>query len=423
MKILITHFYTRDNRGDAAILSALLLELNRVFGEQHISIVTMEDIDKRKTFEGYSTIKSLISQATLHKGRITRWFVMAYFIIIPLMWCMVYRLLKIKMNFLLTKDLYKLLNSISQSDLIILVGGGYLRGAGGLGDDINYLFIIYPILLEKLLNKTIVLHAQSIGPFGDRFQKFISGWVLKKVDLIITREEISTKLLENMQIPLAKIKRSVDAGFLFKTNIKTDLKKYGINSSRKKSVGITVARKWLNNKNLQHAYESEIAKFADYVISKKKLNVIFIPQVTSQLFDDDDRSVAKRIIVKMKEKSFVWGIEQEMSHYEIKSFYANMNYIVGTRFHSVIFSLTSYVPAVAIEYEHKTRGIMKDLDLTDWVIKLEDLTAERLIKKFDKLVLKQEEYIASLKAQIPSYIKDARGAVDTIKQVVLLKDN
>ena len=157
--------------------------------------------------------------------------------------------------------------------------------------------------------------------------------------------------------------------------------------------------------------------------SKKKLNVIFIPQVTSQLFDDDDRSVAKRIIVKMKEKSFVWGIEQEMSHYEIKSFYANMNYIVGTRFHSVIFSLTSYVPAVAIEYEHKTRGIMKDLDLTDWVIKLEDLTAERLIKKFDKLVLKQEEYIASLKAQIPSYIKDARGAVDTIKQVVLLKDN
>jgi polysaccharide pyruvyl transferase WcaK-like protein len=32
------------------------------------------------------------------------------------------------------------------------------------------------------------------------------------------------------------------------------------------------------------------------------------------------------------------------------------------------------VPGIAIEYEHKTRGIMRDLGLEDWVLPMENET-------------------------------------------------
>ena len=46
----------------------------------------------------------------------------------------------------------------------------------------------------------------------------------------------------------------------------------------------------------------------------------------------------------------------------------SLDYLVGTRFHSVIFALAARVPCIAIGYEHKTRGIMRDLSLDGWVL-------------------------------------------------------
>ena len=70
--------------------------------------------------------------------------------------------------------------------------------------------------------------------------------------------------------------------------------------------------------------------------------IIFIPQVTSEHHGDDDRITADKIYGLLKNKNDVYLLKNRYSHQEIKAIYSNLDLLVGTRFHSVIFSLISY---------------------------------------------------------------------------------
>ncbi|MBV9179535.1 MAG: polysaccharide pyruvyl transferase family protein, partial [Nitrososphaeraceae archaeon] len=105
------------------------------------------------------------------------------------------------------------------------------------------------------------------------------------------------------------------------------------------------------------------------------------------------------------------------NHYELKSLYRSLDFLIGTRFHSVIFSLTSYIPALAIEYEYKTSGIMKDLGLSEWVIPIEQVTADNLYKKFTQLSIQSDSYKQKLQEVLPNYILKAKNEESKIKEV------
>jgi len=255
------------------------------------------------------------------------------------------------------------------------------------------------------------MYSQTVGPFHNTFQRVITKIILNRTKLIIAREDITVDTLKAIGVKKNLIVKSVDAGFLLKENEDFVLK--GIIPSKilfnKTLIGITV-RNWLS-KNKQQNYEKEIARFVDKVLLDKNSLVIFIPQVTSVIYADDDRKVATRIVKLIHDKNQIVNLTGRYNHYQIKTIYRNLDYLLGTRFHSVIFSLTSYVPSIAIEYEHKTSGIMKDLNLSEWVIKIEDVTCDILINKFNKLKENKEQYLSTLNVNLPSYIKKAESTI------------
>ena len=104
---------------------------------------------------------------------------------------------------------------------------------------------------------------------------------------------------------------------------------------------------------------------------------MLIPQVTTNDLTDDDRVVQRRIAGFCRTEPF--QVETLRDHYELKAMYGELDMLVGTRFHSVIFALTAGVPCIGIAYEHKTRGIMRELGLERWVIDIEAVTADDLI--------------------------------------------
>lgn len=69
----------------------------------------------------------------------------------------------------------------------------------------------------------------------------------------------------------------------------------------------------------------------------------------------------------------------------MKAVYSNFYFFVGTRFHSIIFSLTSLVPSIAIGYGgNKAKGIMGDFSLDDYVVQIQDVEPDLLVNMFDK---------------------------------------
>jgi colanic acid/amylovoran biosynthesis protein len=175
-------------------------------------------------------------------------------------------------------------------------------------------------------------------------------------------------------------------------------------------------RSWLHG-DAQGAYEKAVAKSLDTIIADSNAHVIFIPQVTAAK-SDDDRIVSQRVVHLMHNTQHTSLIDDEPDHHRIKAIYEGLDVLLGTRFHSVIFSLTSYVPVVAIEYEHKTSGIMRDLKLEGWVVKIEDATEQTLTRQLKRLIHNQESYQRHLKSQLPSYLKQARQTIELLKQAI-----
>lgn len=410
--ILISHVYSQANKGDAALLSVLIKEVKREFVGAKITILTLEHIEKGDIFEGCSIQSSMMSYASSFSGNIMLRVIYGLIMLITTTsWAYFYKYTKVELP--LTERLKSSLMLYKNADLVIGVGGGYLRTDRKLGSMYGLMLLLHPIALSGIFGRPTVLYSQSIGPFQRKIEKTMVKHVLNKdVELILLREDKSMQLSKSMGIRNAV--RSIDAGFLLQVNKQTNLRAEFSIPTDKLLVGITV-RKWLRPKE-QIQYETAVAKTADYLINTKNAFIIFIPQVTTVFQGDDDRIVSRKVYSKMRLKSDALVLEKDYDSQIIKSLYNDLDFIIGTRFHSVIFSLTSYVPAIAIEYEYKTSGIMHDLGLDEWVINIEEVTEPRLIQKSDELISSKMKYKKHLRQVLPSYIKEAHLAIELTRR-------
>ena len=364
--IIISHVYSSDNKGDAALTSVLIADLRRKFPGAALTILTLVASEGERDFEGVPERPSFMSYALNRPGNSLGKLVYAvYMMSATLAWagCLRYsgRRLYLPAHLRRVAELYQ------QADLIVPVGGGYLRSRKGLLNRMNIPLLLHPLLLGSLLGKPTVLYSQSVGPFLNRGEKWLVSFVLKRMTLILVREDTSVALLAKMGVT-RNVVRGIDSGFLLDSTDKVDVRKqYGI-TGNKLLIGVTV-RAWLQGK-AQARYEEGVAASLDRLIETAGAHVIFIPQVTAR--HDDDREVSRRVHQLMQHQSAATVVQDTPDHHRIKALYDGLDMLLGTRFHSVIFSLTSYVPVVAIEYEHKTSGIMHDLHLGQWVINIEE---------------------------------------------------
>ena len=412
VNILISHVYSSNNNGDAAILSAQIGELRRVFPGSDIRVSTIDQVPKNYTFDGADVVQALMYGAVAPgRGKVLKMLSAAVMVPYTALWASSRRSLRLSLP--LPAAWRRPMRLLTDADMQVCVGGGYLRAKPDPTSTIILLLLVHQIWLARLLGKPVYLYAQSFGPYPTGLQRLLAKSGLNAASLVLVREAKSESQLADLGIPKARIVKVPDSAFLFTAAPKKAIGRLvrpdgdsGI------VVGITV-RKWLDEKR-QHAYEMAVADLIRHIIAQPRHRVVVIPQVTSSAQHDDDRETGARIAQLLPPDSHVEFLNRRFLPAEILSAYSHLDYLVGTRFHSVIFALLSRVPAVAIEYEHKTSGIMQDLGLDNWVIPIEDVTAERLIRLYDGIVDSGKTYRARLDLVLSAYVAKARTAADLI---------
>lgn len=407
-RILISHVYSSDNKGDAALLSVLIQDIERQYGSSvQIDMLTIDDITPGETFDARPLYPAFMYWAlNRFKSRPLKLLYSCYMMALTLLWAWGYRLLDVDIP--IPRALRTICRQYRDSDMIITVGGGYFRSDRSFVSMVNLWLMLHPLTFARIINRPTFLYTMSVGPFARRIEKRKIKRIFKKLPLIILRENKSVRLLRMLGVKKNTM-RSVDSGFLFQSKRPYPLKKQlGIAASRT-LVGVTV-RRWLDSE-AQQKYEQAVAGALDTLIRDHQVEVVFIPQVTSTFNDDDDRMISRSVYERMEQQAHAHVVTDAPDHYQVKAMYDQLDMILGTRFHSVIFSLTSYVPAIAVEYEHKTSGIMQDLELENWSIKIEDVTAEQLNKLFDALLKEKTAYKKHLKTTLPGYVDQAKQAI------------
>jgi len=408
--IIISHVYSSDNKGDAALTSVLIADLRRKFPKAKITILKLEGAAPSGRFEGVREKPSFMYYvAHKYNNPVLKLVYALYMMSATLAWAIMYQGTG-KFLYLPT-HLREIVHMYEQADLIVPVGGGYIRGRKGLAMRFNVPLLLHPLLFGYLLGIPTVLYAQSIGPFVNRYEGPLVAFVLRRMTLVLLREDTSVALLKKLGVT-RNVQRAIDSGFLLNTTDRIPLRRHYQIPAGKLLVGVTV-RSWLTGE-AQTKYEKAVARALDHLVETARAHIVFIPQVTAAK-GDDDRVVSRRVRDHMQHQESTIVINQTPDHHQIKAIYDNLDILLGTRFHSVIFSLTSRVPVLALEYEHKTSGIMRDLKLEQWVIKIEDVTAQKLASLLDKLIRDQDLYRAHLRKHLPHYIQKAQRTADLLE--------
>lgn len=377
MKILFLHVYSEKNTGDAAIVSVMLGKYSKLYPEAEITLSSVTP-QKNKAFLGARYISSFFQEAVYTSDIPSQRILKTLAIIIGAL-CG---------GFFFSKSLKEFTKHIKEADLIVGTGGGYIIAKADTHDWVTLILTLLEFWFAKRLGKKVILEAMSIGPLQSGLQKKLAAKVLNTLDEIHIREMISYTFVKSIGVKKELLKKSVDLAFFFAPKTKTTMKNYLMKRGvffTKPVLGITVKKCFPLDDARQIKYEQAIAGFVNKILQEKDIKVVFIPHVTARAQNDDDRLIIQRIKPQLVFKEKVILLMEEYSYRDIKGIYENLNWLIGTRMHSVIFALIGQVPVVAIAYEPKTLGIMKTLHLEKQVLQSDSITATALYTAFSLL--------------------------------------
>ena len=200
---------------------------------------------------------------------------------------------------------------------------------------------------------------------------------------------------------------TADTAFLMQGGISKNLnipRDIHVSSFQKPTVGITLHR-WRypgnDRKVKQQEYINTLAAFCDIIVQRHDVKISFIPMnYTGSFFDE--RPMASSIISKMVHSKRAEVLIGEPSPMEIMQTIENLECIVGTRFHSVIFGMLTGVPPLAISYEHKAVGIMAMMGLTNYTCAIETLSTFEMASKYFKIMENAKSISEVIRSRLPT---------------------
>lgn len=385
MNILITDYHCASNRGDAAILEGVLTALRDQFPDSTITVAT-EYPDAARSINGVDAVQQRMVpfERDDHKKNAARVFLLGAALL---------RRVGLVPPKAKTVDERLELQPYYEADLVVSTGGMFLTE--------NYFpskyAVLWELLFAKALGKTVVIYGQTIGPFSDDKLRSRVRWVLNRLDLITTRDAESKELLEEIGVTETPVEFTADAAFSMgekPSESKPVQRSTGRMPEEPSPSELTISisvRTWgyIDRAGGQDAYERVIARTADWLIEEHDAHIRFISTCTGWAgYHTDDRVPALSVIDSMRngDSDRVSVDMYEYTPRELRDRYSQMDLHIGTRMHSNILAMLGEIPVVAIAYEFKTEGLMRQMGLEDYLCSIDAVDTELLTEVVDKAI-------------------------------------
>lgn len=404
------------NRGDQALIwETVHLAQEAGFQGQYYMVASSERSKQSKN-EGIQNIGYLLPHPSTHFKKNNN---VQYGKMLKIKWATVSLIDGTKAIFMLTKigrfvakcfgkkETKRSLDIYQKADAAFVKGGGFLHSYGGLTSTYSVFYDLYHIMLAQAMGIDVYVMPNSYGPFKGPGSDKLIKYVLKRCKIVTARESISQKMLQQ------KINVSSDLypDLAFYLDMKSEFtleQKYQFEKlplDTEKCVALTMRPyRFPDSEKPVEAYENYKQTLCDFVkwINCKGYYPVIIEHTYSESEHEQDMKCIKDIKVMLGD-SCKYSIYSDLSLNcrQLKYVYSQFEYIIGTRFHSVIFSIAAGVPAIAITYGgNKGQGIMNDIGIQDYAIKIEQMDLNILISTFEKM----EENRDKIRMQIKKYM-------------------
>lgn len=308
------------------------------------------------------------------------------------------------------------LDLFRDSSAVFVKGGGFIHSFGGPTAFYFIYYHLYTINLAHAMGLPVYIMPNSFGPIDGFLCKWQVRKALSRCRLVYCREHISHEYMTKT-FPSLSFRNSFDLGLYLNRDdagVSYDM------PDKKIRVAITVRPyrfpEHNNGDDLYRSYIASMRGFARWLI-EKGYHPVFVQHTLSQNAHEDDMQAIRDILTDLPDYQYGLFADSSYNCRQMKSLYSHFDYIVGTRFHSVVFSMMEGVPAIAIAYGgNKTRGIMQDMGLGEYVIGIDEVTVDSIVSLFSGLVANRETVKIRLQELKGAVDEERRKIVDCLKE-------
>lgn len=239
---------------------------------------------------------------------------------------------------------------------------------------------------------------------------------MNRYDLIMPRESITMENLINVGIPRNKLVQAVDPAFVL------DIKKTKLiqNMDCKNTVGINISPVIIRHESKKNLAYDNFRNLIKYIISQTDLNIILVPHVYKENFQDD--IPLTELYKEFFNTKRISIIKDSYSCEEIKYLISKCRFFIGARTHATIAAYSTCVPTLVLGYSVKSKGIAKDIfgNYKNYVLSTQNLNGDKdLINAFIWLMQKETNIRSHLNAFMPAYISRAWELGRELKKFVV----
>lgn len=311
---------------------------------------------------------------------------------------------------------------MKSADIVVCAPGGICMGGFQNWD---HLFLLH---IAKSLKKPLAYYGRSFGPFPtataeNRRFKTLSMEILEYMQFISIRDTKTEKIAQEMHI---NYRRTVDSAFLRYVKVEIPKAIREIIGANKYFVFVPNLLIWHYAYKGRISRETVISYFArilDSIVKKyPDYKVIMLPQTFNyRSYNGDDIHFFRDIAAYVNNNNLHVILDTYSSDIQ-QTIISGAEFLVGARYHSVVFAINNNTPFVALSYEHKISGLLERLKKTDCMIDItkaldSEENIEASIKEFETVfynIKKDEKAMNEAKGIASSCMKEFNSWVNNL---------
>ena len=302
------------------------------------------------------------------------------------------------------KNLKEILKNLITSDLVLVSGGTSIY-------DYDHLMRIFKTMTPKMFGKKFRFFGVSSRIIKSTYGKKTIRSIVNMSSGISVRESLSKKILGDLGVK-KKILVTGDSA-LFVEPVKTKILGKGKKVCLCPRVLSADHKKHYHEKTTKTQRENMYKNIAESMMNlqDKGFKVYVLPFHTESY--DNDWEIINELKSKMK-KGYGFEVlnkKSKMTPSEVLGLIKQMDFLIGMRLHSLIFSAICKVPMITYCYDTKIRGFMKMIKMSNYCLSI-DSDSDIFLKKSMEL-MKNKEQISnkiekSVKKMKSNILKEAK---------------
>jgi len=292
-----------------------------------------------------------------------------------------------------------------------------ITGGDSFSDIYGFVRFFKVFLLKRasqLTENPFVMLPQTYGPFKGRLCQFLAKIILKKSQVILSRDKEGIAVVESLLGKKTKVQLCPDVAFLLDpiafdypliSQIQT------LKNAKQAIIGLNISGLLYNG---GYSGNNEFGLAVDYqpliksIIQKftaKGMNVLLVPHVFSKdkLAMESDVNACRLIYNNFPQEiqTKLLFSEQAFNQSEAKYLIGQCDFFMGARMHACIAALSQHIPTIGMAYSKKFAGVFETAGILDCVMEMTKVDNTAALAIVDSLYQQRQQIHQRLKTSIP----------------------